>query len=218
MSGRRIAASRLGVLLGLLVIFSLSAAAVSAHETTVTQSDPADGSILTTSPTSVTAQFTEELDTKGSTMIVVDAAGRQFSDGQGQVDLNDPNHATMIATVSSPLAAGVYTVKWHALLTDGDASDGSFGFTVQAAAAPAQAEATAAPAVTEAPAATEAPPATSTAAPEAVLVAAQATPDAPSQLPTTGYGSIWPGLWAVAAIAGALIILALGAVLRRASR
>ena len=39
----------------------------------------------------------------------------------------------MIATVAAPLADGAYTVNWHAVLTDGDASDGSFTFTVQTA-------------------------------------------------------------------------------------
>jgi methionine-rich copper-binding protein CopC len=218
MHARRVAASSLGILWGILVILILSFGVASAHDVAVTQSDPADGSTVAQSPAQVTAQFSEELDTQGSSMIVVDAAGQQVSDGQGRVDLNDPNHATMIATLPSPLVDGVYTVQWHALLTDGDASDGSFSFTVQARSAPVQAEATAAPTAepTAAPTATASPTTMPTALPAAEIAAAQPTPDAPSQLPVTGSGQNWPVLLGPA-VAGVLVVLGLGAVLRRKS-
>jgi hypothetical protein len=45
------------------------------------------------------------------------------------VDLDDPEHAALkVDTIALP--AGDYIVKWHVVLTDGDASDGEFGFTV----------------------------------------------------------------------------------------
>ena len=133
--------------LAAVVILSLSAALALAHDATVTKSDPADGATLNKSPAQVVAQFSEELVTKSSTMKVVNSGGEPVSDGNGRVDLNDPDHKTMIAAISRPLADGAYTVQWHALLTDGDASDGAFGFTVKSGAAPAQAVATATVAV-----------------------------------------------------------------------
>jgi LPXTG-motif cell wall-anchored protein len=218
MHTRRIAASSLGIPLGILVILILSFGVALAHETEVTQSDPPDGSTVAQSPARVTAVFSEELDTQGSTMIVVDAAGQQVSDGPGKVDLNDPNHAIMIATLPSPLADGVYTVQWHALLTDGDASDGSFSFTVRAASAPAQAEATVAPTAEPSaiPEATASPTTIPTSLPAAALAAAEPTPDAPSQLPVTGGSPNRPILWiGIAGVAGVLVVLSLGAALRR---
>jgi methionine-rich copper-binding protein CopC len=89
-----------------LVIVSLSITLVAAHSATVTNSDPADGATLMRSPSQVLAQFDEELDTDGSTMKVTDAAGKQVSEGNGKVDLNDPEHQKMIALLPKPLAVG----------------------------------------------------------------------------------------------------------------
>jgi methionine-rich copper-binding protein CopC len=130
--------------LAVLVILALSATLVLAHNTTVTQSDPGDGATVNKSPAQVVAQFGEELVTKSSTMKVVKAGGAQVSDGSGRVDLNDPDHKTTMATIIlKPLADGTYTVQWQALLTDGDASAGTFGITVNSGSLPAQAAATA---------------------------------------------------------------------------
>ena len=74
---------------------------------------------------------------------MLNAGGEQVSDGNGRVDLDDPDHKTMIATISKQLIDGAYMVQWHALLTDGDASDGTFGFTMRAGGAPAQSAPTA---------------------------------------------------------------------------
>ena len=121
-------------LLSALALLALTVTMAAAHTTEVTHSDPADGSIVTKSPDQVVAQYSEELDTTGSTIRVMDAAGRQVSDGDGQVDLDDADHKIMIAAIGEPLASGEYTVAWHAVLTDGDASDGTFKFTVNAVA------------------------------------------------------------------------------------
>jgi copper resistance protein C len=203
-----------------LVLLVLPAATAFAHDTTVVHSNPADGATLAASPSTVTAQFSEELETKGSTMVVLDAGGKQVSDGDGKVDLNDANHATMLASLPSALPAGAYTVKWHALLTDGDASDGSFKFTVAGTGAAAQSAPTAAATLAAgAPTATslvEQSPATAPTATAAALpAAAQAPPpaappaeaqSAAPQLPAAGQG---PGLGVLLAV----ILLALAALL-----
>lgn len=191
----------------------------SAHEVTLVRSDPVDGAVLAESPAQVVAQFGEELDTQGSTMIILDAAGHQVSDGDGKVDLNDPDHATMIATLAAPLAQGAYTVKWHALLTDGDASDGSFGFFVGVAGASPEMEST------TTPAAASPTEARSQAAPTplpVVATGAQPPSDAPrGSSNTSGTASgrpTLPLLWMAAAIAGAAVVLgSIAAVWRRKS-
>jgi copper resistance protein C len=200
-----------------MIILALSAAVALAHDATVTQSDPAEGATVNTSPAQVVAQFSEELVTKSSTMKVVNAGGEQVSDGNGRVDLNDPDHKTMIATLLKPLADGAYTVQWHALLTDGDASDGTFGFTVKSGAAPARSVATVAPAAT--------PAMTATAVPTAVLkadgagaAAAQPTAVPPTTTPTTLGSAAWPAGWFAAGLGIIVITFGTIALLRRRAR
>ena len=61
--------------LAVVIVLALSAALALAHDTSVTQSDPAGGATLSTSPAQVVAQFSEELVTKSSTMKVLNAGG-----------------------------------------------------------------------------------------------------------------------------------------------
>ena len=200
----------LAAVLSCLVILSLSVTLVAAHSATVTSSDPADEATLTRSPAQVIAQFDEELDTGGSTMKVMDAAGKQVSEGNGKVDLNDPEHQKMIALLPKPLADGVYTVQWHALLTDGDATDGAFKFTVKSEPAPTQAVSQAA-ATTPTPTPTAVSTAVPTASPTSGAVATIAAPAAaaPNTLPMTGAGiGDWAG-WLGACLLIALIAFGL---------
>jgi methionine-rich copper-binding protein CopC len=185
------------VLWALLILLS-SITLAAAHETTVTSSDPADGAIVAESPDQVSATFSEELDTKGSTMIVVDATGKQVSEGNGKVDLNDPDHATMIATLPASVGDGAYTVQWHAVLTDGDASEGTFRFSIQAGASQPEGGAT----VT---------PATEAISP-AVVQPEVATPASP---PTGQQRTGLPAGWLLAGLGVVLAVAVLFIVLRR---
>lgn len=103
--------------------------AVSAHDAVITRSTPANGEVLDESPAQVVAWFAEELMSGDSTIAVFDAQGQQRDNGDGGVDLNDPDHASMVVSLP-PLPDGSYTVQWHAVLLDGDASDGAFAFAV----------------------------------------------------------------------------------------
>ena len=102
---------------------------VSAHDAIITKSTPANGEILAAAPSEVMAWFTEELVSSESTMTVFSAEGEQVDNADGGVNLNDPDHASMIVTLP-PLPDGSYTVQWHAALLDGDMSDGAFTFAV----------------------------------------------------------------------------------------
>ena len=184
-------------LLGVLIALIVPAGLATAHSTTVTSSDPGDGAILAHSPAQVKAAFADELVTKSSTMIVLDADGKQVSEGQGKVDLNDPDHASMLALLPAPLPDGAYTVRWHALLTDGDTTDGAFKFAIRVGAPPelATPPATAQPTATPTPAPTSRPLPTVPAGPAA---------EAPNDLSLTGARAYRVVSWLVA---GTILIL-----------
>lgn len=104
-----------------------------AHEIQIERSNPAADSILEGSPEVVTLWFSEEIQSDGSTLKVFNEKGEQVDNQDGGVDLNDPAHASMRVTLPR-LPGGAYTVRWHAVLLDGDESEGEFGFFIGTAA------------------------------------------------------------------------------------
>ena len=112
---------------------------VSAHTVELLKSDPPAGAVLNAPPALVHAWFNEEMQTKVSTMNVYNSAGVQVDQGDGGVDLNDAEHASMIVNLQGSLPEDVYTVRWHVALLDGDDSEGDFQFFVGQAAATAAA-------------------------------------------------------------------------------
>ncbi|MBP6469268.1 MAG: copper resistance protein CopC [Chloroflexi bacterium] len=113
----------------LVVVLGGLVTAVFAHSAAVLKTEPANGAVVAESPPTVTAWFAEELASGESSLKVFDASGEQVDNGDGGVDLNDPDHASMVVTLP-PLPNGSYTVQYHILLLDGDASDGAFAFAV----------------------------------------------------------------------------------------
>jgi hypothetical protein len=126
----RFGAAALAILASLII-----ATTAVAHSPKLIKSIPAAAAVLEESPAEVMVQFDEELDTKGSTLKVFDTSERQVDQGNGRVDLNDADHATMRVGLPATLPAGEYTVRWHVVLGDGDATDGAFKFTVARSAA-----------------------------------------------------------------------------------
>lgn len=100
-----------------------------AHLVEMLSSFPENGAIVAEAPRVITAVFNEEMQTETSTFRVFDAQGDQIDDGSGGIDLNDPDHASMMVSVP-PLAEGAYTVRWRGVLLDGDATAGAFNFFV----------------------------------------------------------------------------------------
>lgn len=114
-----------------LLISALLVAVVAAHGPEVfIRSDPPDGAVLEQAPAQVTAWFSDELLTGQSSLQVFDADGRQVDNGDGGVDLNDPDHASMVVSLPPELPDGTYTVRWRASLDDGDVVERGFTFTV----------------------------------------------------------------------------------------
>jgi methionine-rich copper-binding protein CopC len=194
---------------------------------------PAVTSTVTSAPAQIVCVYSEEIDTKRSTMSVWDASGAQVDKKDAHVDLNDPNHETLVVSLdTSKTLNGLYTVQWRTVTPDDNGlSYGSWQFVIGIAnTAPYQptqildgevnAEgtvvATAAPSPTDTPATTEA-----TAAPTATVVAAAAAPTAtpeaspspaaPGTAPTTG--GVVNDTWALIALLGAVLLLG-GAFLR----
>jgi methionine-rich copper-binding protein CopC len=128
-----------------LILFFTSA---QAHLTQLLKSEPSAGSVWDTTPSEVRLWFSEELQTGLSTVQVVDKVGKQVDNRDGGVDLDDPDHAMMVATLP-PLPDGGYTVRWHALLLDGDATDGQFSFFIGEAGRAAATNESSLPAATQ---------------------------------------------------------------------
>ncbi len=116
-------------LVALLASAGLGAGAAAHGPEVLIKSDPSDGAVLEESPPQVITWFSTELETGSSTLQVFDAEGRHVDKGDGGVDLNDPDHASMIVSLPT-LPDGVYTVRWSALLFDGDVVNEEFTFSV----------------------------------------------------------------------------------------
>lgn len=101
-------------------------AAVRAHAF-LDHSDPAVGSTVPTSPSVMHLWFTQELEPAFSWVTVTDHSGATVSDGPAAID---PGNKSEFDVKLKPLAAGTYTVKWHALSVDTHTTEGDFTFHV----------------------------------------------------------------------------------------
>src|SRR5690349_5428643 len=110
------------VLLAALLL-ALAAAPVLGHADLDT-SDPKDGAVLDTPPTTITLTFTEGLDaSKSSFEVVLD--GNEVATGKADKDGSDTMEATGL-----DLAPGEYTIRWTSAAEDGHLERGSLSFTV----------------------------------------------------------------------------------------
>lgn len=117
------------VVLGIFLVgFFLSGTAVSAHQAYIVESTPEIGAVLTEAPTEVWARFNEELLSDGSWMKIYDTSGNQIDNDDGGLDLQNPDHDSMLVTMK-PLPEGKYIVRWQATLLDGDRTQNEFSFT-----------------------------------------------------------------------------------------
>jgi methionine-rich copper-binding protein CopC len=102
---------------------------------------PAVTSTVASAPAQIVCVYSEEIDTKRSTMSVWDAAGNQVDKKDAHVDLNDPNHQTLVVSLdTSKTPNGLYTVQWRTVTPDDNGlSFGSWQFVIgRAGAAPYQ--------------------------------------------------------------------------------
>jgi len=88
---------------------------------------PAPDSTITESPKQLILKFSEQIQI-GTSVKLLDASGKAIELTDGQLDANDPDGKTFIATVPNTLSGGKYTVQWKNLSVDGHSESGSYGF------------------------------------------------------------------------------------------
>ena len=94
----------------------------------LTVADPADKSVIATSPTEIDLTFSEALNLKfsGATLVASD---------KSEVKLGEPmlmeGNKMMMMPVAETLEAGTYTVEWHVLSADGHKTKGNYSFTLK---------------------------------------------------------------------------------------
>ncbi len=206
-------------------LFTLGAFGVASAHATLDHCTPALGSTVAAAPSQIVCIYSEEIDTQRSTMSVWNASGSQVDKKDAHVDLNDPDHKTLVVSLDAAATPnGLYTVKWHTVTPDDNGiSDGSWQFVVGSAnTAPysptqvldgevnAQGTVVATAAVTPATATPAAGSAAATPAATAVP-AANATPAAPSTAPATGAPE--NNAWMLLALLGAMLVVG-GTLLR----
>jgi hypothetical protein len=79
-------------------------------------------------PKALTLHYSEELVPAASSVKVATGAGAAVATGPMALD---KTKKVVTVPISSPLAAGPYTVTWHMKTEDGHETDGTFAFTVK---------------------------------------------------------------------------------------
>ncbi|MER5979393.1 copper resistance protein CopC [Streptomyces sp. NPDC001857] len=117
------------MLLGaLLVLLVLGGAGPASAHAALRSTDPADGSVLKSSPGSITLTFTESVSLLGDSFRVldpdnqrVDTGGARHADGRSE---------TAQVPLSEKLGTGTFTVAWRVVSADSHPVSGAFTFSV----------------------------------------------------------------------------------------
>ena len=120
-----------------------------AHDTLL-ESDPADGATLETSPEAITLTFSADILDVSPLVRITDENGEQLAEITPSID-----GPVATATLEEPLPAGISTVQWRVVSSDGHPIEGTFEVTVEQDAAAE--ETTEAPAAESSPAEESAP-------------------------------------------------------------
>jgi copper resistance protein C len=116
-----------------LVVLPLSLASpASAHDELVSTL-PADGASVADAPTEVSLTFGEEAQKLGTSVVVIDAAGKRLGDGPVVVD-----GPLVTQAITPPTVAGKVRVAYRVVSVDGHPVTGTFSFTVSAVSSPSQ--------------------------------------------------------------------------------
>ncbi|KAF1042883.1 copper homeostasis periplasmic binding protein CopC [Xylophilus sp.] len=109
------------------VLLAASGASAWAHAHLETSAPAADAAVA--SPAAVELTFTQKLEPSFSGIDLVGSDGKPAAAGTAAVAPGDA--ARLVLPVASPLAPGVYEVRWHVLSVDGHKTNGSYRFTVK---------------------------------------------------------------------------------------
>jgi methionine-rich copper-binding protein CopC len=123
------------VIAAMLMLGIASTGQVSAHAE-LDRSNPEAKATVKGSPKLVEIWFTEEI-AEGSTIEVVDGAGKSATAGEAKLDLFDPDRKHLTVELLPNLPNGAYTVNWTSISAeDGDTESDSFTFTIEGSGTP----------------------------------------------------------------------------------
>ena len=88
---------------------------------------PQAGGTVAASPSELDLVFSEGLNLKFTGITLKGPGAKAVQTGEASLT----GDSTLVVPVSGPLAAGSYTVDWHALSSDGHKTSGSYRFTVK---------------------------------------------------------------------------------------
>ncbi len=101
------------------------------------RANPAMNTAVPVMPSTVEVWFSEELNAEGTTLQVLRLDGTQVDQGNAAIDLQDATRTRVTVGMHQGLDNGEYLVQWTAVsAVDGDATSGSYQFTVDPAASP----------------------------------------------------------------------------------
>lgn len=90
---------------------------------------PGPNAVVSTQPRELRLTFSEPLLVNFSGAVVTNAQGRKAP--VGKVTLAAGDKRILVVPLTAPLAAGVYTVAWHAVSADTHRIEGRYRFTVR---------------------------------------------------------------------------------------
>jgi methionine-rich copper-binding protein CopC len=113
-----------------LALAGVGAGPAEAHDQLLS-SDPAPGAVLAEAPAQVTLVFSDELLDLGGVIVVADAAGTDWAEGELNLD---GTTATQALAPGAP--AGAYQVRWRVVSSDGHPISDVVDYSVGESAAP----------------------------------------------------------------------------------
>lgn len=120
-----------GVALAAALLFTAAAANPRLFHADLKKSEPSDKAVLTTPPTELKLWFSE---TPTLALSKVTLTRDKDTVAVGALTRGKEDAAPVIVRITRPVGVGSYTVRWRAMVDDGHVSNGTFGFTVKAAA------------------------------------------------------------------------------------
>jgi copper transport protein len=124
---------RVATIVSLTIALLLGVRSVGFAHATLLRAEPVAGSHLAASPSLVRLVFSEAMEPSLAQLSLVGADGQAIK----LASSGDPHDVNAIIAPVSDLAAGAYRVRWRVVSADGHPVEGSYTFTVGAAAATA---------------------------------------------------------------------------------
>jgi len=125
----RLAAARRALIASAVVLAALTGAPAASAHATLTESSPANGSVLRRTPPAVVLRFSESVETAFGSIRVYDCGGKRVDSAQ----ITRPDGRSVSASIGAQLPRGSYTVTWRVTSADAHPVSGAFVFHVGSA-------------------------------------------------------------------------------------